>query len=163
MITSHHHDILCFIWFVKWCYSFYYKNLTSEDICVSTLSFPFISYSSHKIEFGAIISLPWVPILWILYFIWLWVTEWSKENTRHWGKTHPRGKEEMKLELQAGGDASCSQRPARTPHNSLGIGQSVQSSTWTRTKTDRILGHETNPRKGSKSYKVCPFPTMKII
>lgn len=29
---SHHHDILCFIWFVKWCYSFYYKNLTSEDI-----------------------------------------------------------------------------------------------------------------------------------
>ena len=75
MITSHHHDILCFIRFVKRCYSFYYKNLTSEDICFSTLSFPFISYSSHKIKFGAITSVPWVPVLWILYFIWLWVTD----------------------------------------------------------------------------------------
>lgn len=77
MMVSYHHATLCFIWFVKWCYSFYYKNLMSKDICVSMLSFPFITYKSHKVKLGAIISPPWAPVytLWILYFIWLWVTD----------------------------------------------------------------------------------------
>ena len=39
------------------------------------LSFPFISYLSHKIKFDAIISPPWVPILWVLYFIWLRISD----------------------------------------------------------------------------------------
>lgn len=34
-----------------------------------------------------------------------------KENTPCWGKTHLKGKEEMKLELTLGRNISCSQQP----------------------------------------------------